>query len=66
MPILVNSLVLVFFFLFMEGVAWFTHKYVMHGFMWVWHRSHHSARNGVFEKNDLFAFVFAIPSFLLI
>ncbi|MBS3915360.1 MAG: sterol desaturase family protein [Bacteroidetes bacterium] len=66
MLILIHVLVLAFFFFFMEGVAWFTHKYIMHGFMWIWHKSHHTARNGVFEKNDLFVFVFAIPSFLLI
>jgi len=28
-------------FLFMEFVAWFTHKYVMHGFLWVLHKDHH-------------------------
>jgi beta-carotene 3-hydroxylase len=49
-------------FAFMEGFAWFTHKYVMHGFMWVWHRSHHEPRPGVFERNDLFAVVFAAPA----
>lgn len=50
----------------MEGVAWFTHKYVMHGFMWVWHQSHHEPRKGAFELNDLFGFMFAIPSIWLI
>ena len=49
-------------FLFMEGFAWFTHKYVMHGFMWVWHKSHHEPRPGIFELNDLFAVVFAAPA----
>ena len=49
-------------FAFMEGFAWFTHKYVMHGFMWVWHRSHHEPRTGAFELNDLFAVVFATPA----
>lgn len=49
---------------FMEGFAWFMHKYVMHGFMWVWHRSHHEPRQGVFELNDLFAVVFAAPAIL--
>ncbi|MGH6957694.1 MAG: sterol desaturase family protein [Caulobacteraceae bacterium] len=49
-------------FAVMEGVAWFTHKYVMHGFLWVWHRSHHAPRAGVFELNDLFAVVFATPA----
>jgi len=43
----------------MEAFAWFTHKYVMHGFLWVWHRSHHTPRTGMFELNDLFAVVFA-------
>ncbi|MGA0600307.1 sterol desaturase family protein [Caulobacter sp. KR2-114] len=49
-------------FVFMEGFAWFTHKYVMHGFGWVWHKSHHEPRTGVFELNDLFAVVFAAPA----
>jgi beta-carotene 3-hydroxylase len=53
-------------FAFMEGFAWFTHKYVMHGFMWVWHRSHHQPRRGAFELNDLFAAVFATPAILAI
>ncbi|MFO1014925.1 MAG: sterol desaturase family protein [Caulobacteraceae bacterium] len=53
-------------FLFMEGFAWFTHKYVMHGFMWVWHRSHHEPRAGIFELNDLFAVVFALPAIVCI
>jgi beta-carotene 3-hydroxylase len=53
-------------FAFMEGFAWFTHKYVMHGFMWVWHRSHHEPRSGAFELNDLFAAVFAAPAIVAI
>ena len=53
-------------FAFMEGFAWFTHKYVMHGFMWVWHRSHHEPRTGMFELNDLFAVVFAAPAIVAI
>ncbi|HWF76672.1 MAG TPA: sterol desaturase family protein [Caulobacteraceae bacterium] len=50
----------------MEAFAWFTHKYVMHGFLWVWHESHHRARTGVFELNDLFAVVFATPAIVAI
>ena len=53
-------------FAFMEGFAWFTHKYVMHGFGWVWHRSHHTRRTGAFELNDLFAVVFATPAIVAI
>lgn len=66
MNTLTNALVLLGFFAFMEGVAWFTHKYVMHGFLWIWHKSHHEPRKGVFELNDLFGFMFAIPSIVLI
>ncbi len=51
-------------FLFMEFVAWFSHKYIMHGFLWVLHKDHHSPKHTGFEKNDLFAFLFATPSFL--
>lgn len=49
----------------MEFVAWFAHKYVMHGFLWIWHEDHHLPhyeKTGFFEKNDLFFLVFAIPS----
>lgn len=50
----------------MEGVTWLTHKYVMHGFLWVFHEDHHQTRyKKLFEKNDLFFVIFAIPSILL-
>lgn len=39
----------------MEGVAWASHRYVMHGFGWAWHRDHHEPHDGFFEKNDLYA-----------
>ena len=51
----------------MEFVAWFAHKYVMHGFLWCWHEDHHKPHNdkdGFFEKNDLFFLIFALPSML--
>lgn len=53
-------------FLFMEFMAWFTHKYVMHGFLWSWHESHHIPHKNVLEKNDYFAVVFAVPAILTI
>ncbi len=44
----------------MEGVAYSVHRWIMHGrFGWGWHRSHHEKRDGAFEKNDLYAVVFA-------
>ena len=45
---------------FMECFAWATHKYVMHGWGWGWHRSHHRPRSGPVEKNDLYALCFAV------
>ncbi len=50
----------------MEWVAWITHKYVMHGFLWSLHASHHQPRTGRFERNDWFAVFFAMPSIALI
>ncbi|GAB3526740.1 sterol desaturase family protein [Pontibacter brevis] len=41
-------------FVAMEGVAWVMHKYVLHGFLWFLHKSHHTRHNHVFELNDLF------------
>ena len=41
----------------MEFVAWASHKYIMHGFGWAWHRDHHEPHDRVLEKNDLFAIV---------
>ncbi|MCG8305962.1 MAG: sterol desaturase family protein [Cytophagales bacterium] len=66
MMIALNIFIIIASFLFMEGVAWFTHKYIMHGFMWRWHRSHHTVHGRFFERNDLFAVVFSIPSIVLI
>lgn len=50
----------------MEGVAWATHRFLMHGPLWRLHRSHHEPRLGRFELNDLFALYFALPSMALI
>lgn len=46
----------------MEWIAWASHKYVMHGFGWGWHRDHHEPHNKLLEKNDLFALVGAAMS----
>jgi len=53
-------------FIIMEGVTWLTHKYVMHGFLWYLHEDHHQPTGHVFEKNDAFFLIFAVPSFLSI
>jgi beta-carotene 3-hydroxylase len=66
LTIIFYILIVIATFLFMEFMAWFTHKYIMHGFMWIWHESHHQHRKGPFERNDLFAVVFSIPAALMI
>ena len=50
----------------MEFMAWFTHKYIMHGPLWKLHEDHHQPTGKLFQKNDLFFLVFAIPSWLCI
>lgn len=66
MQYVVNALLLVGTFLLMEAVAWAAHKYVMHGWGWSWHRSHHEPRSGRLEKNDLYALVGAATAIMLI
>ncbi|MHB9879754.1 sterol desaturase family protein [Pacificimonas sp. ICDLI1SI03] len=52
--------------LFMEAFAYVMHRWVMHGFLWSLHKSHHEPRTGTFEKNDWFGVIFALPSIALI
>ena len=68
MEVLLFVGVLLSSYFFMEFVAWFAHKYVMHGFAWFLHADHHSrepqSKHGFFEKNDSFFVIFAIPAML--
>lgn len=50
----------------MEGVAYAAHRWVMHGPGWFLHAIHHRARTGLFEANDLYATIFALPSIALL
>jgi beta-carotene 3-hydroxylase len=60
--ILINILIVLASFFSMEVVAWFTHKYVMHGLLWVLHKDHHKKEtSGFFEHNDFFFLIFALP-----
>lgn len=62
-------------FLFMEFVAWWSHKYVMHGFLWKWHKDHHrrdhqqglplNTEDKYFEKNDRFFLIYALPAIVI-
>lgn len=64
--IVINILAFLGTYFAMEGVAWLTHKYVMHGFLWSLHRSHHEPRHGRFEKNDWFFAFYASIAMVLI
>ncbi|NVO21606.1 MAG: sterol desaturase family protein [Bacteroidetes bacterium] len=66
MNLIFNIVLVIAAFLFMEFVAWFTHKFVMHGFLWVLHKDHHIRDGRKVEWNDVFAIMFALPSILLI
>ncbi len=71
-PFLLPLLLVVASFLAMEAVAALSHRYIMHGWGWGWHRSHHeprpAGRRGAaawFEKNDLYAAVFSLVAMAL-
>jgi len=54
-------------FFVMEFMAWFTHKYIMHGILWSWHRDHHHKdHDSWFERNDRFFIFYAVVSMSLI
>ncbi|GAB5557536.1 MAG: sterol desaturase family protein [Schleiferiaceae bacterium] len=63
---MIYALIILVTFFVMEWVAWATHKYVMHGFLWYLHEDHHVKTPGPLEKNDAFFLIFAIPSWLCI
>lgn len=73
---MMNIILLIAAFFFMEFVAWFSHKYVMHGFLWSWHQDHHindvknyrsqKAEGSQIEKNDRFFLIYASPGIALI
>ena len=66
MEILKIALVFISTFLFMEFMAWFSHKYIMHGFLWSLHKDHHNQnlKTSWWERNDFFFVFYAIVSML--
>lgn len=63
MNVLIWILVFLGTFMIMEGMAWFTHKYVMHGFLWKLHADHHRKdHSSWWERNDLFFVFYALVS----
>ena len=66
MSIALGILIFVLTILAMEVVAYVTHRWVMHGFGWFLHESHHRPRKGNWELNDLYAVIFALPSIVML
>lgn len=62
MAVLVPIAIVVATIIAMEGVAWASHKYIMHGFGWAWHRDHHEPHDRLLETNDLYGIVGAAMS----
>ena len=62
MAALLPLLIVILSILAMEGIAWASHKYIMHGFGWAWHRDHHEPHDNLLEKNDLYGIVGAVMS----
>ena len=55
--------------LFMEIIAIFTHKYIMHGPGWFLHKSHHINylnNKNKYELNDIYFIFFSSPSIICI
>ena len=58
---------LILAFSFMEFMAWFSHKYIMHGFLWALHKDHHiKDHKSWFERNDVFFIFYAVVSMLFV
>ena len=62
MAVFIPALIVLATVVAMEWVAWASHKYIMHGFGWGWHRDHHEPHDNLLEKNDLYAVVGAAMS----
>ena len=62
------QIVLIFFATLaaMELFAYAMHRWVMHGVGWFLHASHHRPRPGLWEANDLYFVIFALPSIILL
>jgi beta-carotene 3-hydroxylase len=50
----------------MEGVGFLAHKYVMHGWGWCLHKSHHEEHLGAFETNDIYLLALGMVAVALI
>lgn len=53
-------------FIGLEIFSYIIHRWFFHGILWRIHKTHHVARKGAFELNDIFSVIFGSSSVLLI
>ena len=56
---------IIFGFVGMEILSYAVHRWLFHGVFWKIHETHHVARKGRFEANDIFSIVFSFTSIFL-
>jgi len=67
MDIIIWTSALIGAFCFTEFTAWFNHKYIMHGPLWLLHKDHHKKdHKSWFERNDSFFIIYASLSFMFV
>ena len=59
-----GALIVLAAFVAMEALSYLTHRFVMHGFGFGIHKSHHVNREGGFEMNDLYPMMFSSVAIL--
>lgn len=52
-------------FIGLEIFSYAVHRWLFHGLLWRIHKTHHTARTGLFELNDLFSAGFAAGSIIM-
>jgi beta-carotene 3-hydroxylase len=65
MLFIVNFVIVLAAVVAMEVFTWWAHKYIMHGWGWRWHRSHHIPAASGFQDNDWYALVPTLISIVL-
>jgi len=67
MDIVIWVFTLITTFMITEFTAWFNHKYIMHGPLWILHKDHHKKdHKSWFERNDTFFLFYAVVSMLFV
>lgn len=58
--------IMTFTTIYMEGVTRLLHRFVINGFGWSLHEDHHRYTEGSLQKNDTFAGILSLLTFMLI